>query len=174
MFATAYVDTTIHWQGGFTSQHEIFRPVRRYVQLADYQELVNRVRHWHEEGDSAAGIASKLNQAGFSPPHRQSPFGRELVQRMFFHSGIVKVIPWSRRLRPHEWRLSDLAQKLGMPAAKLRRWIKSGWLRGRVIPCLQERIVWADLHELKRLQALKAGSLQPSAQKQACISGSRN
>jgi DNA invertase Pin-like site-specific DNA recombinase len=164
-----YVDTTIHWQGGFTSQHEILRPVRRYVQLADYHELVNRVRQWHQQGQSAAGIADKLNQEGFSPPHRRRPFTRELVQRIFFHSGIVKVVPWSKRLGPDEWRLSDLAQKLRMPAAKLRRWLKWGRLRGRLIPCLQQWIVSANSDELKRLQALQTGSRPSSRQKPASI-----
>ena len=38
-----YVDVTIHWQGGFTSQHEVVRPVRSYEQLRDFDKLMDRI-----------------------------------------------------------------------------------------------------------------------------------
>ena len=37
------VDVTIHWAGGFESQHELTRPVARYDQLTDYNRLVARI-----------------------------------------------------------------------------------------------------------------------------------
>jgi hypothetical protein len=38
-----YVDVTIHWHGGFLSQHEVLRPVRSYEQLRDFDQLMDRI-----------------------------------------------------------------------------------------------------------------------------------
>ncbi len=38
-----YVDITIHWQGGHTSEHQVVRPVRSYEQLRDFDKLVDRI-----------------------------------------------------------------------------------------------------------------------------------
>ena len=38
-----FVDATIHWAGGYESQHEIIRPVGSYAQLRDFESLMNRV-----------------------------------------------------------------------------------------------------------------------------------
>jgi hypothetical protein len=35
-----YVDVTIHWLGGMTSAHELIRPVGRYEQMRDYEDLL--------------------------------------------------------------------------------------------------------------------------------------
>ena len=40
---TEYTDVRIHWAGGFVSQHEILRPVRRYDQLRDWDRLMGRI-----------------------------------------------------------------------------------------------------------------------------------
>ena len=65
-----YVDVTIHWQGGFTSQHEVVRPVRSYEQLRDFDKLMDRIVALRHEGHTAAQIADCLNREGFSPPKR--------------------------------------------------------------------------------------------------------
>jgi hypothetical protein len=54
-----YVGVTIHWQGGFTSQHEVARPVKSYEQLRDCA------------GD--AGPASITPPRGCSMPPRRTP-----------------------------------------------------------------------------------------------------
>src|SRR5262249_34671613 len=38
-----HVDVTIYWNGGFTSQHEVVRPVGSYEQLRDFDKLMDRV-----------------------------------------------------------------------------------------------------------------------------------
>ena len=65
-----YVDVTIHWQGGFTSQHEVVRPVQSYEQLRDFDKLMDRIAALRHEGHTAAQIADCLNREGFSPPKR--------------------------------------------------------------------------------------------------------
>ena len=61
-----YVDVTIHWQGGFTSQHEVVRPVQSYEQLRDFDKLMDRIAALRHEGHTAAQIADCLNREGFA------------------------------------------------------------------------------------------------------------
>ena len=38
-----YVDATIHWSGGFTSQHEFIRSVNSYATLQDFDAMMRRI-----------------------------------------------------------------------------------------------------------------------------------
>ena len=69
-----YVDVTIHWHGGFTSQHQVVRPVGCYTQLRDYDLLMSRIKTLHQEGKTVPAIAARLNQEGFVPPRRRGTF----------------------------------------------------------------------------------------------------
>ena len=71
-----YVGVTIHWQGGFTSQHEVVRPVRSYEQLRDLDKLMDRIAALRDEGHTTAQIADALNREGFSPPKRRRSSSR--------------------------------------------------------------------------------------------------
>jgi hypothetical protein len=64
------VDVTIHWAGGYESQHEIVRPVATYAQLSDFERLLDRVAELREAGHIARDIAATLNAEGFRPPKR--------------------------------------------------------------------------------------------------------
>ena len=77
-----YVDVTIHWHGGFTSQHEVVRPVQFYEQLRDFDKLMDRIAALRHEGHTAAQIADCLNREGFSPPKRCGVFSPELVHEL--------------------------------------------------------------------------------------------
>jgi hypothetical protein len=61
------VDATIHWQGGYTSQHEILRPVATYQQLRDNDRLRARVVELHGESTTAAEIARTLGRGSLLP-----------------------------------------------------------------------------------------------------------
>ena len=45
-----HVDVTIHWHGGFTSQHQVVRPVGCYTQLRDYDLLMARIKRCIKKG----------------------------------------------------------------------------------------------------------------------------
>jgi hypothetical protein len=62
------VDVTIHWAGGYESQHEIVRPVATYAQLSDYERLLTRLAELREAGRTAPEIATALNAEGFHLP----------------------------------------------------------------------------------------------------------
>ena len=87
---TEWADVVVHWSGGFTSRHEVRRPVRRLEQLRDYTLLMDRVLALHREGRTAAQIAVCLNAEGFRPAKRRETFNSEMVRQMLsrrFRSG---------------------------------------------------------------------------------------
>ncbi len=153
-----FVDATIHWQGGFTSQHEIVRPLRCYASLRDFEQLSQRLVDMRKEGLNGEEMADKLNQEGFAPPRRSGPFNKEVVRQLLCRYGLSNEKTCMPPLAAHEWWLPDLARELKMPAAKLRLWLERGWLHGRQTPAQHLWIVWADRDEVRRLRKLVARS----------------
>ena len=62
-----YVDATIHWHGGFTSQHQVIRPVGRYTQLRDHDLLMERIKTLHQEGNTVPAIAHAVKRGRLCP-----------------------------------------------------------------------------------------------------------
>jgi DNA invertase Pin-like site-specific DNA recombinase len=153
-----YVDVTIHWQGGFLSQHEIVRPVQFYEQLRDFDKLMDRIATLRREGNTAAQIADCLNREGFSPPKRCGAFYPELVHQLLCRRGLANEKTYDGQLGPYEWWLRDLARELPMSAEKLTDWARRGWLHARQTPAQHLWVLWADKQELKRLRKLAAVS----------------
>jgi DNA invertase Pin-like site-specific DNA recombinase len=153
-----YVDVTIHWQGGFVSQHEVVRPVKSYEQLRDFDKLMNRIAALRHEGHTAAGIADCLNREGFSPPKRCGVFYPELVHQLLKRRGLANEKMYTEQLGLHEWWLPNLAEEIPVPAGKLADWARRGWLHSRKTLARRLWVLWADKQELKRLRKLAAVS----------------
>ncbi|MBI2806526.1 MAG: recombinase family protein [Planctomycetes bacterium] len=154
-----YVDTTIHWAGGFESQHEIVRAVGTYAQLRDFDALMNRVVELREAGHAAPEIARRLNAEGFSPPKRRGEFTSPVVYQLLKRRGLIgDERSHDELVGKNEWWLTDLARKLTMSHLKLRDWAVRGWLHGRKTPLQGRWIVWADKDEVRRLRKLLADS----------------
>jgi DNA invertase Pin-like site-specific DNA recombinase len=153
-----WVDVTIHWQGGFTSQHEITRAVRSYEQLQDHDQLFDRIVTLWRAGRTAPQIAAQLNDEGFVPAHRKCRFTGGLVRQLLCRRGYGPDRRADIVLGEHEWWLTELAKELRVRPWKLRQWGRRGWLRYRQTPMSKLWIVWADGEELKRLRRLKARS----------------
>jgi hypothetical protein len=153
-----YVDATIHWQGGFTSQHEIVRPVSSYARMRDFDQLCQRLIEMRKEGLHAGQMADRLNQEGFAPPRRNGPFSTELVRQLLCRHGLSNEKTCTPPLGAHEWWLPDLARELKITHYKLREWLSRGWLHGRQTPAQHLWILWADRDELRRLRKLVARS----------------
>jgi len=152
---TEFLDVTIHWVGGFGSQHQIIRPVQKYGQLRDFGNLVNRIRELQDSGYSAARIASQLNQEGFHPPRQSSSFSKAVIRQLVSRLGIAGETPKTIVLGPDEWWTSGLAQKLRVPVTTLRRWVLQGWVRSRRSRLRGFHILWADSEEIERLERLR-------------------
>ena len=153
-----YVTATIHWHGGFTSAHEIVRPVQLYEQLRDFDALMARVVALRREGHTAAHIADRLNREGFSPPKRCDVFSPELVHRLLSRDDVRAQVTCDAQLGPDEWWLPKLAEQLPVSAGKLAGWARQGWLHTRKTPVKRRWVLWADKAELKRLRKLAAVS----------------
>ena len=153
-----YVDVTIHWKGGFVSQHEVVRPVKSYEQLRDFDKLMDRIVSLRHEGHTAAQIADCLNREGFSPPKRCGGFFPELVHQLLKRRGLANEKTYTDQLGPHEWWLPKLAEQIPVSAGKLADWAHRGWLHSRKTPAQRLWVLWADKQELKRLRKLAAVS----------------
>lgn len=153
-----YVDVTIHWHGGFTSQHQVVRPVGRYTQLRDYDLLIARIKALHQEGKAVPAIANQLNQEGFVPPRRRGAFSVDLVAPILQQLGLVGELRRVDLLDRDEWWIGDLAAHLKVPACKIHYWVSQGWVHRRRTPSGKHWIIWADRAELARLEKLKLQS----------------
>ena len=160
-----YVDVTIHWHGGFTSQHHVVRPVGSYTQLRDYDLLIARIKTFHQEGKTVPAIAEQLNQEGFVPPRRRGVFSVGTLAPIMERLGLVGEIHRDDLLGPDEWWIRDLATKLEIRPGKVHYWATQGWVHSRKTPSGKHWIVWADDNELKRLEKLKRQCTSHTAQR---------
>ena len=153
------VGATLHWKGGYQSEHAFTRPVGSYAQLQDFERLLQRLAQLRHSGRTAAHIAAVLNDEGFHPPGRRGPFTTASVHRLLLRRGLIgNERAQDGLLGNHEWWLTDLARELQMNALKLRDWAARGWLHSRRTPIQKYWVLWADRQELQRLKALLAGS----------------
>jgi hypothetical protein len=155
-----WVDVTIHWAGGFSSSHELVRPVQRYEQMADYGRLLNRIDDLRQAGQTLAGVAEQLNREGFHPPKRSARFTGAILAGLLAKRGRSgprpRVVAEPGFLGEHEWLLTDLARKLEMPQATLHRWVRVGWVHARKLPTPGGHwVIWADADEMDRMTRLR-------------------
>jgi DNA invertase Pin-like site-specific DNA recombinase len=153
------VEATIHWKGGYESEHAFTRPVGSYPQLHDFERLLERMVQLRHSGSTAAQIAQALNREGFHTPRRRGPFTAAIVRRLLLRRGLIgNERELDGLLGDNEWWLTDLARELQMNALKLRDWAARGWLHSRRTAIQKHWVLWADRQELERLKALLAGS----------------
>jgi DNA invertase Pin-like site-specific DNA recombinase len=161
--ASERIKVTVHWAGGFISNHEIDRQVRRYEDLLSYDRLIARVIELRDQGQPTAAIAQALDHEGFHPVHRGARFTGASVRRLLSRCGLSRgrrsASPAGELRADGEWWLSDLARELAIPQPTLRGWVRRGWIRARQLSGAQGRwLVWADQDELDRLRRLRAFS----------------
>ena len=125
-----YVSVAIHWQGGFTSQHEVVRPVRSYEQLRDLDKLMDRIAALRHEGHTTAQIADGLNREGFSPPKRRRVLPRPGPPAHGAARPDAIERTHTEQLGPHEWWLPRLADAIPVTVGKLANWARRGSDRG--------------------------------------------
>ena len=160
---TEYVDVTIHWKGGMTSQHELIRPVGSYEQLRDYDRLMKRIVTLSDQGQTTREMAEQLTREGWRTPRRRTHFRSDTVRKLLSRRGLHESRPPASKsgqlLRPHEWWFGDLAGSLAMPQPTLYVWLRRGWVLSRQLNGRHGRwIVWADEDEVDRLRRLRARS----------------
>lgn len=159
--STEQADVSLQWAGGFTSEHELIRPVGRYDQLTDYERLLSRVEQLGQQGLTAAEIAECLDHEGFRPAQQTDQFHKWTVSLLF--QRLRRDRPATQRasnrvrLKEHQWFVTDLAGQLAIPKSSLFKWVKRGWVRvDSQLPGYSGRLIcWADADELERLRRLR-------------------
>jgi DNA-binding transcriptional MerR regulator len=158
---TDRVEVELRWAGGFLSRHALSRPVQTYEQLANYEELIQRIDTFRAQHKTLAEIAEALNAGGFRPPKRSPRFTKGILSCLLrerrARAGVVSQgAPENQHLTADEWWLADLAAELKMPIATLHRWQRVGWLTSRKIAAVRGCwAVYADADELTRLRRLR-------------------
>jgi DNA invertase Pin-like site-specific DNA recombinase len=158
---TDRVDVELRWAGGFVSRHMLSRPVQRYEQLSNYEDLVARIDALRAQRNTLSEIAATLNAEGFSPPKRTRQFTKGILSGFLRERGVRTIaLPRSvtdeQHLRASEWWLADLAAELAMPIATLHRWQRVGWVSSRKVTAAGGRwAIYADADELLRLRRLR-------------------
>jgi hypothetical protein len=159
--SSEHVDVTLNWSGGFTSQHELLRPVYGYPQLADHDRLIGRIEELRRQGQTFEEIAKHLNREGFKPLQRAEKFHSNIVCRIFRRlqqqRPSAREIDMQERLGENEWFILPLAAELQLPKNTLQAWARRGWVHvTRQLPGIRGRkICWADPDEFDRLRRLK-------------------
>jgi DNA invertase Pin-like site-specific DNA recombinase len=153
-----YADAVIHWRGGFSSRHEVVRPVRVYAQLRDHDRLVGRIAESRRAGRTASQVAEELNREGFRTPRGRGDYTPELVRRLLSRYGLTGEAIHAAQLGPDEWWLPDLAGELQVSEIKLREWVVKGWALARKTSGQGRWVVWVDAEERRRLIELKVRS----------------
>lgn len=154
-----HVEVTLHWAGGFTSEHALVRPVANYDQLDYYPQLLERILDLHAQKRTAAQIADTLNSEGLRPPKRRATFNAAMIRQLLSRRRRTEkrsVAMQRHDLAPHEWWFSDLARHLQMPQPTLYSWMRRRWVHARQLPVNGGRwVLWADGDEIDRLQRLR-------------------
>jgi len=148
------VAVTIHWAGGYLSQHEFRRPVQAYRLLDSLDALTARAVELRRAGWRASRIAAQLNAEGFVTTKQRAPFNAAVVRAMFRRGGPAAAKVAAPVLGPYDWNSADLAQRLKVAHKKLKDWVRRGWVRAIQRPFGGTWIVWADEEELRRLKQL--------------------
>lgn len=147
-------DVTIRWKGGYTSEHEVLRPVQTLRQLRDTDRLRERIAKLKQVGKTDEAIADRLNAEGFIPARCRHGFNPQMVRSLRLRFGLT-MPPVPESLQPDEWWAAALAERLGISVTRLGRWAASGWCHARRSEQYKNRwVVWANPAELDRLERL--------------------
>ena len=153
-----YVDVSIHWAGGFVSQHQVMQPVGSFTRLHDYERFKQRVLELHLAGWPYRAICEQLVKEKFHSPTGLNRFSRENL-RTFLVEHCAEELgpsqpPFRRFLEKDEWLAADLAREIEVKAATLHFWRRRDWLHARRLPS-RRWIIWANQEELDRLRKLR-------------------
>jgi DNA invertase Pin-like site-specific DNA recombinase len=148
---TERLSVTVHWAGGFESQHVTRRHVQSFDQLEAAAELAERLQQLYDEGYPLSEIAKQLNYEGYQPAKQErfTPTSLGALCRMLRRRGVIAATP---NIQPHCWRAGKLCETLGIKKPTLSGWRHRGWVQVRQVG--SRWIYWADPAELDRLKRL--------------------
>lgn len=148
---TECLSVTVHWAGGYTSQHEARRTVLTFDELEDSEALLKRAQQLYDAGCPQTELIQRLNDEGFYPA-RKSQFTKtniHALMRVLREKGLIGTRP---KVTKPFWRSKDLSSELGIKPSTLTGWRRRGWVQARKLGC--RWIYWADDVDLPRLKKL--------------------
>jgi excisionase family DNA binding protein len=117
--------------------------VRRFEQLANFDQLLARAVALRTAGETAEQIAARLNAEGFRPAKR-SAFNAPMIRRLLQRHGHGTTRPiWSGkvpRADDEEMTLQEVAEQLGAHRQTVYGWLRRGTLKGRLAQVGTQRI----------------------------------
>jgi DNA invertase Pin-like site-specific DNA recombinase len=123
------VQIRIVWPGGLVSERITRLPVftRRDTELE--AKVVERIRHWTDEGLESAEVAERLNQEGFTPC-RSASFTATIVAKLKRRHGVLSHLD---RLRRGEacrvYTVPEMARRIGIDPSWIYRKIGDGTIK---------------------------------------------
>jgi len=150
---TERLSVTVHWAGGFTSQHETRRTVSTFEELEDSDALLKRTQELYNSGCPRSELSERLNDEGFRPA-RKNQFTQQNINalmRVLRNKGMIGVRP--KVVKPF-WRSKELSAELSIKPSTLSGWRRRGWVQAKKLG--SRWIYWADDVDLVRLQKLAA------------------
>jgi hypothetical protein len=142
---------SIHWSGGFQSQHETRRTVATFDELEDSDALYRRATQLYNSASPREELITRLNSEGFRPA-RKDRFTLSSINALILVLRRKSLIGSKPRLAKPHWRSSTLAQELGIKPSTLTGWHRRGWVQSTKLG--RRRIFWANDTELCRLKQL--------------------
>jgi hypothetical protein len=117
--------------------------VRRFEQLANFDQLLARAVALRTAGETAEQIAARLNAEGFRPGKR-SAFNAPMIRRLLQRHGHGTTRPiWAGkvpRADDEEMPLQEVADQLGTHRQTVYGWLRRGTLKGRLAQVGKQRI----------------------------------
>lgn len=140
---TEHVDVTCHWAGGVVTRYALIRPVRRFEQLEQFDQLIERITALRQQNATAQDIADRLNSEGWRPP-KNHVFNAPMICRLMQRRGLGTRRPiWSGnvpRTSNDEITIQELAEELGTHRQTVYGWLRRGALKGRLAKVGSQRI----------------------------------
>ncbi len=150
---TERLSVTVHWAGGYTSQHETRRTVATFDDLEDAEALLQRTQELYNSGCPRAEVIRRLNEEGFRPA-RKSRFTESSINALMLvlrRKGMIGDCP---EVAKPFWRSKELSHELGIKPSTLTGWRRRGWVQAKKLG--RRWIYWANDLDLSRLKKLAA------------------
>lgn len=158
---TEYIDVTIHWAGGYTSEHRVTQGIASYARLADFPRLKERIIELHRQGHTYRAMTAQLAKEHFHSPYGRKRFQPESLRQVVRRYCVEELGPYRGSYRQYlgssEWLVGDLARELAVCQGTIKNWARNGWIHGRQLCGPRSRwVLWIDDEELDRLRRLAA------------------
>lgn len=147
------VTVILHWNGGFESCHQLTRPVSKFEQLENYDQLLERTLQLTLQGMRSPSVANILEEEGYRSPRSAKRISAGMVTKLLMHERCRTQL-CNPTLLPGHWLSKDLASELSIPEKRLKDWVTRGWVTAVQRPFGRTWMLFADESELKRIRQL--------------------